>query len=148
MAKGKRAVEKEPEIEEEEEEEEDEEEEGDDGMEDDEEHDEEENMGGEDESEIDEDELEMEKAALLHKAHAKTPKINKEADLMEKLGDIVLGGGKKVPWAELFYVSSRVPAESIVEDVNDDLKREVSRNMCSVLKLVQCGHRLCEMLLD
>ena len=76
-------------------------------------------------SEIDEDELEMEKAALLHKAQAKAPKINKEADLMEKLGDIVLGGGKKVPWAELFYVSSRVPAESIIEDADDDLKREV-----------------------
>ena len=144
MAKGKRAVEKEPEIEEEEEEEEDEAEEGDEGMEEDEEEDGE-NMDGEDESEIDEDELEMEKAALLHKAHAKTPKINKEADLMEKLGDIVLGGGKKVPWAELFYVSSRVPAESIVEDVNDDLKREVSRNVNGVLELVQGGHRLCEM---
>ncbi len=85
--------------------------------------------GGDDadmgDSEIDEDELEMEKAALLSKAHAKTPKINKQADIMERLGDIVLGGGKKVPWAELFYVSSRVPAESLVEDVDDDLKREV-----------------------
>ena len=85
--------------------------------------------GGDDadmgDSEVDEEELEMEKAALLSKAHAKTPKINKQADIMERLGDIVLGGGKKVPWAELFYVSSRVPAESIVEDVDDDLKREV-----------------------
>lgn len=87
--------------------------------------------GGDDsESEVDEDELEMERAALLSKAQAKTPKINKEADLMEKLGDIVLGGGQKVPWAELFYVSSRVPAESIVEDVDDDLKREVRRYVC------------------
>ena len=81
--------------------------------------------GGASDSEVDEDELEMEKAALLHKAQAKVPKINKEADLMEKLGDVVLGGGKKVPWAELFYVSSRVPAESIIEDADDDLKREV-----------------------
>jgi hypothetical protein len=89
-----------------------------------------EDMSGDDaESEVDEDELEMEKAALLSKAQAKTPKINKEADLMEKLGDIVLGGGKKVPWAELFYVSSRIPAESIVEDVDDDLKREVRQSL-------------------
>jgi hypothetical protein len=76
-------------------------------------------------SDVDEDELAMEKAALLHKAQAKTPKINREAELMEKLGDIVLGGGNRVPWAELFYVSSRVPVESVVEDVDDDLKREV-----------------------
>ena len=77
-------------------------------------------------SDVDEDELAMEKAALLHKAQAKTPKINREAELMEKLGDIVLGGGNRVPWAELFYVSSRVPVESVVEDVDDDLKREVA----------------------
>jgi len=72
---------------------------------------------------------------LLHRAQAKTPKINKEAELMEKLGDIVLGGGKKVPWAELFHVSSRVPAESIVEDVDDDLKREVRVLCCDA----SCG---------
>merc|ERR1719183_2945533 len=77
-------------------------------------------------SDVDEDELAMEKAALLHKAQAKTPKINREAELMEKLGDIVLGGGNRVPWAELFYVSSRVPVESVVEDVDDDLKRELA----------------------
>ena len=91
-------------------------------------------------SEVDEDELEMEKAALLSKAQAKTPKINKQADIMEKLGDIVLGGGKKVPWAELFYVSSRVPAESLIENVDDDLKREVrARRACAETLRVPCG---------
>jgi len=56
-----------------------------------------ENMDGEDmNSEIDEDENEMEKAALLLRAHTKTPKLNNEAELMEILGDIVLGGDKKV----------------------------------------------------
>jgi len=32
----------------------------------------------------------------LHRAQAKTPKINNEAEFMEILGDIVLGGDKKV----------------------------------------------------
>jgi len=122
---GKKNVEKEPELEEEDEEE-DEENEDEGSMEEGSEDEDMNDDGGDMESEVDEDEHEMEKAALLHRAHAKTPKINKEAELMEKLGDIMLGGGKKVPWSELFYVSSRVPAESIVEDVDDDLKRELA----------------------
>ncbi len=118
---------------EEEEEEEDEDEEQDEGSDGGDEAD----MG---DSEVDEDELEMEKAALLSKAQAKTPKINKQADIMEKLGDIVLGGGKKVPWAELFYVSSRVPAESLIENVDDDLKREVRAwRACAETLRVPCG---------
>jgi len=92
---------------------------------------------------VDEDELAMEKAALLHKAQAKTPKINREAELMEKLGDIVLGGGNRVPWAELFYVSSRVPVESVVEDVDDDLKRELAFYDIALAGVKDC-HEMCK----
>eukprot|EP00960_Hanusia_phi_P023537 694031-Hanusia_phi.AAC.1 len=68
----------------------------------------------------------MEKAALLATATATVPKINNTGLIMKKLGDIVLGGQQKVPWVETFSVTARTTAESLVEDVNDDVKRELA----------------------
>ena len=79
-----------------------------------------------DEDEEDEEEHAMEMAALLAKSQAKNPLINNKPALQDRLTDIVLGGGAKIPWAETFTVLSRTTAESLVEDVNDDLKRELA----------------------
>lgn len=65
--------------------------------------------------EIDEDEHEMEKAALIQKSTAQVPVINNQAALKQKLADIVLNGGKKIPWVDNFSVLARTTAESLVE---------------------------------
>ena len=80
----------------------------------------------EDEDDIDEDEDAMEMAALLAKSQAKNPLINNKPALQDRLADIVLGGGAKVPWVETFTVLGRTTAESLVDDANDDLKRELA----------------------
>ena len=80
----------------------------------------------EDDDEADEEEDAMEMAALLAKSQAKNPLINNKPALHDRLADIVLGGGAKVPWVETFTSLSRTTAESLVEDVNDDLKRELA----------------------
>jgi rRNA-processing protein EBP2 len=79
-----------------------------------------------DEDEGDEEEDAMEMAALLAKSQAKNPLINNKPALQDRLADIVLGGGAKIPWVESFSCLSRTTAESLVEDVNDDLKRELA----------------------
>jgi rRNA-processing protein EBP2 len=80
----------------------------------------------EEEDDIDEDEDAMEMAALLAKSQAKNPLINNKPALQDRHADIVLGGGAKVPWVETFTVIGRTTAESLVEDANDDLKRELA----------------------
>ena len=65
--------------------------------------------------EIDEDEHELEKAALLQKSMAQVPAINNHAALKQKLADIVLNGGKKIPWVDNFSVLARTTAASLVE---------------------------------
>jgi len=41
--------------------------------------------------------------------------INNHAGLRQKLSDIILNGGKKIPWVENFAVIARTTAESLVE---------------------------------
>jgi hypothetical protein len=77
-------------------------------------------MGDEDDDEdlddeIDEDEHEMERAALLAKSMAQVPLINNHGALKQKLADIVLNGGKKIPWVDNFSVLARTTAASLVE---------------------------------
>jgi hypothetical protein len=54
--------------------------------------------------------------------------INNHAGLRQKLSDIILNGGKKIPWVENFAVIARTTAESLVE-VRKRIRRRVKRRM-------------------
>lgn len=104
----------------------------------------------EDEGEMDEDEYpeeerELERNALLSKAAARNPAINNRPVLLEKLQDIVLGGGHKVPWVEVLTVSAPVTAESLVENVDDDLTRELAFYDMAIAGVKEC-HEKCRCL--
>jgi len=88
------------------------------------------------------DELEAFQRVVSKQKKTIKPSINNEQGLKEKLEEITLKlpGGKLIPWIESFTMTTEDPV--LIEDVHDDLQREMAFYTVSVAAVKEAHSKL------